>query len=63
MLSQAAAIYICRKCQKITSPNAECRFYGECCGDPVRIRERLEPGTFSCLSLSDDHTGILLISD
>ena len=26
-----------------------CRFYGDCCVDPMRVRERLEPGTFSCL--------------
>ena len=25
-----------------------CRFYGDCCVDPMRVRERLEPGSFSC---------------
>lgn len=35
------------------SPNEECKYYGECCGDPVRIRERLEPGTYQCLNIGD----------
>ena len=26
-----------------------CRLYGDCCEDTMRVRERLEPGTFSCL--------------
>ena len=31
------------------SSTEHCRFYGDCCVDPMRVRERLEPGTFSCL--------------
>lgn len=27
----------------------ECKYYGDCCADPMRVRERLEPGTFSCI--------------
>ena len=30
------------------SSTQHCRFYGDCCVDPMRVRERLEPGTFSC---------------
>ena len=29
----------------------ECKYYGDCCKDPMRIREKLESGTFSCQSL------------
>ena len=29
----------------------ECKYYGDCCKDPMRIREKLEPGTFSCEQL------------
>ena len=29
----------------------ECKYYGDCCRDPMRIREKLEPGTFSCQHL------------
>ena len=29
----------------------ECKYYGDCCRDPMRIREKLEPGTFSCQQL------------
>ena len=29
----------------------ECKYYGDCCTDPMRIREKLEPGTFSCRHL------------
>ena len=39
-----------------TAPNTEglpenCKYYGDCCTDPMRIREKLEPGTFSCQTL------------
>jgi len=29
----------------------DCKYYGDCCNDPMRLRERLEKGTFSCVSL------------
>ncbi|XP_067948532.1 uncharacterized protein [Watersipora subatra] len=36
-------------CQRIYGDYGEaCKFYGECCQDPVRIREQLAPGTFEC---------------
>ncbi|KAF6039654.1 hypothetical protein EB796_002034 [Bugula neritina] len=35
----------------ITSQTEECKYYGECCGDVVRVRERLEPGTFQCMDV------------
>jgi len=31
----------------------ECKYYGECCGDVVRIRERLEHGTYQCMAIGD----------
>ena len=30
----------------------ECKYYGDCCKDPMRIREKLEPGTFACEPVS-----------
>jgi len=30
-----------------------CKYYGECCGDVVRIRERLEHGTYQCMAIGD----------
>ena len=43
-------------CVEFPSPNTrglseECKYYGDCCTDPMRIREKLEPGTFSCQTL------------
>ncbi|XP_067947983.1 uncharacterized protein [Watersipora subatra] len=36
-------------CEELSdSVGEQCKFYGECCGDPVRIRERLEPSVFRC---------------
>jgi len=30
-----------------------CKYYGECCGDVVRIRERLGHGTYQCMNIGD----------
>lgn len=35
------------------STEESCKFYGDCCVDPMRLRERLEPGTFSCEPVSN----------
>ena len=40
-------------CQQIDSNGEECKFYGECCGDPVRIRERLEPESYQCMNIGN----------
>lgn len=48
------------KCDTITdSTDDECKYYGECCGDPVRIRERLEPGTFECMNIGNVQGGFI----
>ncbi|XP_067949541.1 uncharacterized protein [Watersipora subatra] len=33
------------------SGREECKYYEECCYDPVRIREVLEPGTYQCQNI------------
>ena len=40
-------------CERLRSNREECKFYGECCGDPVRIRERLEPDTYHCMNIGN----------
>ena len=40
-------------CNTLRSQREECKFYGECCGDPIRIRERLEPETFQCMNIGN----------
>ena len=36
-------------CQEfIPGVEESCKYYGDCCKDPMRIRERLLSGTFTC---------------
>jgi len=38
-----------RTCQEfIPGVEESCKYYGDCCKDPMRIRERLLSGTFTC---------------
>jgi len=30
----------------------ECKYYGSCCSDPIRLREKLKPGTFTCTPIN-----------
>lgn len=32
----------------IPTVNETCKYYGDCCNDPMRIHERLVTGTFTC---------------
>jgi len=29
----------------------ECKYYGSCCNDPMRLREKLKSGTFRCTTI------------
>ena len=31
-----------------TGKSEECKYYGSCCNDPMRLREMLQKGTFHC---------------
>ena len=41
-------------CESISSSEMEaCKYYGHCCFDVVRMRERLEPGTYNCINIGN----------
>ena len=43
-------------CAVFTEQDDEkCKFYGSCCVDPMRLREKLARGTFSCVTLNTTH--------
>jgi len=33
----------------------KCKYYGSCCEDPMRLREKLARGTFRCVTLNTTH--------
>ena len=33
----------------------KCKYYGSCCEDPMRLREKLARGTFRCMTLNTTH--------
>ena len=41
-------------CESILASEMEaCKYYGHCCFDVVRMRERLEPGTYNCINIGN----------